>query len=293
MNPDPINPDPINPDAINPDPRTTGLTGRFRDLHRSGTFVMPNPWDLGSARYLEWRGFPALATTSSGFAATLGRADQQVNRDELLRHVEALTATITVPLNVDSERCFAEDLAGVARTVELLAGAGAAGCSIEDWNPATGRCDALAVAAERVGAAAAEAARHGLVLTARAEQHLHGVDDLDDTITRLQAYRAAGAEVVYAPGLVAPADITRVVSEVDAPFNLLALPGVPALAELSAIGVRRISTGGSLAWAAYGGVKSAVDEILDHGTFGYGAAALPRADRAAAFAARPAPGTGS
>jgi len=146
----------------------SALTDTFRALHASGTFVIPNPWDAGSARYLEWRGFPALATTSSGFAATLGRLDRTVTLDEVLAHVEAITAAVSIPVNVDSERLYADDPAGVARSVELLASAGAAGCSIEDYNPATGRCDDVAVAAERVAAAAEAAARHGVVLTARA-----------------------------------------------------------------------------------------------------------------------------
>ncbi|MEY2416547.1 MAG: hypothetical protein QOH53_1881, partial [Ilumatobacteraceae bacterium] len=141
----------------------TTSTDRFRSLHADGTFVMPNPYDLGSARLLAALGFPALASTSSGFAATLGRLDMMVGREELLDHVDALAAATDLPLNVDSERCYAEDLAGVTETVELLAEAGAAGCSIEDWNPATGSIDPMDVAAERVGAAAAGAAKTGLV----------------------------------------------------------------------------------------------------------------------------------
>ncbi len=145
----------------------TTSTDRFRSLHADGTFVMPNPYDLGSARLLAALGFPALASTSSGFAATLGRLDMMVGREELLDHVDALAAATDLPLNVDSERCYADDLAGVTETVELLAEAGAAGCSIEDWNPTTGSIDPMDVAAERVGAAAAGAAKTGLVLTAR------------------------------------------------------------------------------------------------------------------------------
>ena len=177
---------------------------RFRELHeREQLFLMPNPWDAGSARILAAAGFEALATTSAGFAWTLGKDDQQVTRDELVAHVDALSAATDLPLNVDSERCYPDEPGGVAETVKLLAEAGAAGCSIEDYDPATGAIDDVGLAAERV-ATAAEAA-HGLdepmVLTGRAENHIRGVDDLDDTIARLIAYRDAGADCVYAPGL--------------------------------------------------------------------------------------------
>src|SRR6266849_3728 len=177
---------------------------RFRPLHaREQLFVMPNPWDVGSARLLESAGFEALATTSAGFAWSLGKLDQTVSRDELVAHVATLAAATGLPLNVDSERCYPDDRGGVTRTVDLLAEAGAAGFSVEDYNPATEGIDEVALATERV-AEAAEAA-HGfpapMVLTGRAENHIRGVDDLDDTIVRLIAYRDAGADVVYAPGL--------------------------------------------------------------------------------------------
>ena len=168
---------------------------RFRALHADGLFVMPNAWDIGSARLLAWTGFQAIATTSSGHAASLGKGDMQVTRDELLSHVEALAASVSIPLSVDAERCFADDPDGVAETVDLIASAGAAGCSIEDFDPATDSIDAIDVATERVAAASDAARQHGLVLTARAENHLHGIDDLDDTIERLIAYRAAGASI--------------------------------------------------------------------------------------------------
>ncbi len=193
----------------------TTSTDRFRSLHTDDIFVMPNPYDLGSARLLAALGFSALASTSAGFAATLGRLDMTVSRDELLAHVGPLAAATDLPLNVDSERCYADDLSGVHETVELLAEAGAAGCSIEDWNPLTKSIDTLDVAVQRVGAAVAGAAATGLVLTARCENHLHGVDDLDDTITRLRAYVAAGADVVYAPGLVDLDQIATVVRAVS------------------------------------------------------------------------------
>ena len=176
---------------------------RFFELHaRPEVFVIPNPWDAGSAKLLAGAGFEALATTSAGFAWSHGRDDYGVTRDELVEHVRVVAAATDLPLNVDSERCFADDLDGVAETVHLLHDAGAAGCSIEDWNGPAGMIDPIDIAAERVAAASQAADINGdrLVLTARAENLLHGVTDLDDTITRLIAYRDAGADCVYAPG---------------------------------------------------------------------------------------------
>jgi 2-methylisocitrate lyase-like PEP mutase family enzyme len=239
---------------------------RFRDLHTAGIFVMPNPWDAGSARLLEHLGFPALATTSSGLAAALGKLDQQVTRDELVAHVAALTSAVSVPVSVDAEWCFADEPAGIAGTVDLLADAGAAGMSIEDFDPGTGRVVTAEVATERVAAAAQACRRHGIVLTARAENHLYGHTDLGDTISRLRAYRDAGADVVYAPGLASAADIGRLVEAVAAPVNVLAVAGAPAVPELAALGVRRVSTGGALAWAAYGALRDAARELLTTGT---------------------------
>ncbi|MEM9130718.1 MAG: isocitrate lyase/phosphoenolpyruvate mutase family protein [Actinomycetota bacterium] len=259
------------------------VTDAFRSLHNDGTFLLPNPWDVGSARYLAWRGVSAVATTSSGLAAALGREDQTVSLDELLHHVEAVAAAIDIPVNADSERCYADDVAGVAETVRLLADAGAAGFSIEDYDPAADAIDPIGPATERVAAAAAEASRHGLVLTARTENHLYGVTDLDDTIARLQAFHQAGAEVLYAPGLARLDDIARVVDEVGAPINVLAWPGGPAVPELASVGVRRVSTGGALAWAALGGLRDAVDELLDTGTSAYMGRSLSGADRSAAL----------
>ena len=210
---------------------------------------MPNPWDVGSARLLEAAGFEALATTSAGFAWSLGKLDGHVSRDELVAHVAELTEATSLPLNVDSERCFPDDPGGIAETVALLADAGAAGFSIEDYDPARGRIDDLQLAAERV-AEAAEAAHslsEPLVLTGRAENHLRGVDDLDDTIARLVAYRDAGADVLYAPLLSDLDQIRAVVEAVGAPVNVLALPAGPTIAELESAGVRRVSTGSLLA----------------------------------------------
>ena len=238
---------------------------RFRSLHVEGTFVMPNPYDLGSDRLLAALGFPALASTSAGFAATLGRLDMTVSRSELLSHVGPLAAATDLPLNVDSERCFADDLAGVHESVELLAAAGAAGCSIEDWNPLTASIDPLEVATARVGAAAAGAAATGLVLTSRCENLLHGVDDLDDTITRLRAYTAAGADVVYAPGFVDLGQISTLVDAMSVPVNVLIRPGGPSVAQLGAAGVRRISTGGMLSRIAHGAMVAAAERLRDTG----------------------------
>jgi 2-methylisocitrate lyase-like PEP mutase family enzyme len=224
---------------------------RFHALHREGTFVIPNPWDVGSARLLESCGFVALATTSAGLAWSLGRDDQHVTREDVVTHVRQLAAAVDVPLAVDSERCYAETTAGVAETVRMLADAGAAGCSIEDYDPATGRIDEVGYAAERVAAAAVAARETGLVLTARAENHFYGGTDLDDTIARLIAYRAAGADVLYAPHLRDPEQIRTLLEAVDAPVNVLALRGGPTVGELGALGVRRISTGGFLARAAF------------------------------------------
>jgi 2-methylisocitrate lyase-like PEP mutase family enzyme len=232
---------------------------------------MPNPWDVGSARLLQSAGFEALATTSAGFAWSLGKRDQAVSRDELVDHVSKLTGATDVPLNVDSERCYPDEPGGVTRTVELLAAAGAAGFSIEDYDPRTGGMDDAAVAIERV-TEAAEASREQsepLVLTARAENHIRGVDDLDDTIARLIAYREAGADVVYAPGLTELAQIARVVEAVRIPVNVLALPSGPSLAELASVGVRRISTGSLLASAAYGALVEGARELLEEGMSRY------------------------
>lgn len=256
---------------------------RFRQLHERGLFIMPNPWDIGSARLLASMGFQALATTSLGHAASLGRVDQTVTRDELVAHVATLSAAVDLPLNVDSERCFADDLAGVAETVELLAEAGAAGCSIEDYDPAKGAIDPIDVAAERVGAAAEAAHRHGMLLTGRAENALYGVDDIDDTVERLRAYRAAGADVVYAPRLTDADAIRRVVQATDAPANVLAMRHGPPVPQLAELGVRRVSTGGPLARAAYGALRHAAEELLGPGTSTYQDDALTSDDLDHAF----------
>ena len=247
---------------------------RFLALHaREELFVMPNPWDVGSARLLASCGFEALATTSSGFAWSIGKPDQAVSRDELVVHVASLAAATSLPLNVDSERCYPDDPGGVAATVELLAEAGAAGFSIEDFDPATGKIDDVGEAAARVGTAAeaAHSLPESMVLTGRAENHIRGVHDLNDTIARLIAYRDAGADVVYAPGLADLDQIAAVVEAVGVPLNVLALPSGPAVSELATVGVRRVSTGGALARSAYGALLAGARELQADGTSTYAA----------------------
>ena len=252
----------------------------FRELHeREQLFVMPNPWDVGSAKLLASMGFEALATTSAGFAWSIGTMDQRVTRGELVAHVATIAAATDLPLNVDSERCYPDEPGGVAETARLLAEAGAAGFSIEDWDPASGTIDPVEVAAERVAVAAAGS----LVVTARAENHIHGIDDFDDTLARLVAYRDAGADVVYAPGLTDLGRIATVVETVGLPVNVLALQSGPTIAELASVGVRRVSTGSALTRAAYGALYAGARELLDQGTSTYSAAGLPNDALRAAF----------
>jgi 2-methylisocitrate lyase-like PEP mutase family enzyme len=250
-----------------------GKAGRFLALHLGDRpLVQPNAWDVGSAKLLASLGFEAIATTSSGFAATLGRLDGSVTRDEALGHGAQLAAAVDVPVAADTENGFADDPAGVARTVALACATGLAGCSIEDFS---GREDDpiydIGLATERV-AAAVEAAHRGpaqLVLTARAENHIHGRDDLADTIARLQAFQAAGADVLFAPGLRTLEDIRSVVTSVDRPVNVLAMPDCPPLDELASVGVARVSVGGAFAYAALAGLIDAATELKDRGTYGY------------------------
>jgi len=230
---------------------------------------MPNPWDVGSAKALAGMGFEALATTSGGFAATLGRIDGSVARDEAVAHAAAVVAAVGVPVSADFENCFAHEPAGVADTIELGIAAGLAGCSVEDWDGKA--IYDVGLATERV-AAAAEVAHRGpvhLVLTGRAENHIHDRDDLADTIARLQRYQEAGADVLFAPGVIAPDDLRRLLAEVDRPVNVVARPGCPPVAELGALGVRRVSVGAWFAFAALGALVEAATEFRDHGTYGY------------------------
>jgi 2-methylisocitrate lyase-like PEP mutase family enzyme len=256
---------------------------QFRSLHRDGCFVMPNPHDVGTARLLESMGFAALATTSGGFAASIGRLDMTLDRETVLSHVAEVVRAVGVPVNVDSERCFADDLEGIKETVRMIAETGAAGFSLEDWNPQADAIDRFDEAVERVGAAAEAASESGLVLTARCEHRLHGIDDLDATIERLVAYRDAGADVVYAPGLVSLTEIGRVVSETAVPVNVLVLPGGPSVGELTGAGVRRVSTGGMLARAAYGAAVALASTLQSDGIIDPNVTWLDRGLAAQAF----------
>ena len=260
----------------------------FLALHqREGRpLLLPNPWDAGSARLLESLGFEALATTSSGFAATLGRLDYGVTREEAIAHSATIVEAVGVPVSADLENGFGDAPDEVAETIRKAVGAGLAGCSIED---STGRDDGpiycLEHAVARIEAAAE--AKGDLVLTARAENYVHGRPDLADTIARLQAYEAAGADVLYAPGLASIEDIREVVRSVGKPVNVLARPQVPPVSELAEAGVRRISVGGHFAFAALGALVEAGRELLDEGTYGFTARS-----RAGAKAARQAFGGG-
>jgi 2-methylisocitrate lyase-like PEP mutase family enzyme len=227
--------------------------------------LLPNAWDAGSARILAELGFAAVATTSSGFAATLGRLDGAVTRDEALAHAAAMVAVVDVPVTADLENGFAPTPDGVASTVSAARDTGLAGCSIEDFTGDAGEpIYGHDLAVERV-AAAAEASGD-MVFTARCENHLHGRDDLADTIARLQAYQEAGADVLYAPGLRTLADVATVCREVDRPVNALVVAGGPAPAELAEAGVARVSVGGAFAYRALSGLVDAARELLAGGT---------------------------
>lgn len=245
------------------------LEETFLALHIPGEpLLLPNPWDAGSAKILASLGYEALATTSSGCAAALGRLDGHVTRDEALGHAAVIVGATSLPVSADLEDCFAREPEGVAQTVTLAASTGLAGCSIEDYT----RDDSDPIyepgfAAERVAAAAEAAHTHGLVLTARCENHLHGRHDLDDTIARLRSYAEAGADVLYAPGITLADEIGRIVAETDRPVNVLALSGAPSVGELAAAGVSRISTGGALAFAAYGALTEAAVELRVSGGY--------------------------
>jgi 2-methylisocitrate lyase-like PEP mutase family enzyme len=263
---------------------------RFRALHeRDHAFIIPNPWDVGSARLLEGLGFEALATTSAGFAFSIGRSDGDVDRETMLAHASALASATEIPVSADLENGYQDDPAGVAETVRLAAVAGLAGCSIEDvpQRRQHGPYE-LTLAAERVRAAAETA--HSLsfpfTLTARAENYIVGRPDLRDTIARLQAFQEAGADVLFAPGLKTAQDITTVVRSVDRPVNvIMGLQGVQlTLAELSEMGVKRVSVGSALARAALGGFLRASQEMREHGTFTFAENAVKYADLNAMFA---------
>jgi len=239
----------------------------FRALHEGEPFVIPNPWDAGSARVLEALGFEALATTSSGFAFTLGRLDGHVTLDEAADHVRALDEATTLPVSVDLENGYGPEPEHVAEAVRRVAEAGAVGGSIEDYDPQMGLY-ALDRAVERI--AAAVAAARGLeipfLVTARAENHIRGNPDLDDTIMRLRAYERAGADVLYAPGLRTVEEIRAVCSAVSKPVNVLADPRL-TFREIAGAGAQRVSVGGALTWTAASAFAAAAEAIRDRGDF--------------------------
>ena len=250
----------------------------FRALHEGEPFVIPNPWDAGSARVLEALGFKALATTSSGFAFTLGRLDGDVTLDEVVEHVRLLAGASDLPLSVDLENGYGPDPAHAAEAIGRVAEAGAIGGSIEDHDPETGLYEPDH-AAERVAAAAevAGALDFPFTLTARAENHIRGNPDLDDTIARLQAYERAGADVLFAPGLRDVDQIRAVAEAVSKPINVLAHKGL-TFAEIAEAGGQRVSVGGALTWVAAGALVEAAERIRDQGDFSILNARLPLGD---------------
>lgn len=261
--------------------------GVFRELHESGCFVMPNPWDLGSARLLAQLGFPALATTSSGFAWSLGRQDNRVTLDETLAHLRSISQGVDVPVNADFEGGFATLPDAVGANVALAAATGIAGLSIEDstGDPTHPLLDAL-LSVERIQAArhAIDVSGTGVLLTARSEGFIVGRPDLDETVRRLTAFAEAGADCLYAPGLRTTADIVAVVESVaPKPVNVLVGGDFATVQALTRLGVRRISVGGTLARAAWTGFLQAAHEIAEHGTFSALARAIPFADINRAF----------
>jgi 2-methylisocitrate lyase-like PEP mutase family enzyme len=261
----------------------------FRALHgRHGAFIVPNPWDVGTARLLAHLGFEALATTSAGYAFSAGQRDNTIDRDQMIAHVAAIVSATDLPVSADLGNCFGDSPEIVAETIKLAAGAGLAGASVEDMSRQQDHpIYEHEHAVERVRAAA-EAVRglaFAFTLTARAENYLVGRPDLADTIKRLQAYQDAGADVLYAPGLTSREDIAAVVRSVDRPVNVvMGLQGVQlSLAELSAIGVKRVSVGSALSRAALGAFLRAAREMREHGTFTFAEDAVSFRDINAMF----------
>ena len=254
-------------------PSQADKAAAFRELHaRLTAFIIPNPWDAGSARILEHMGFEALATTSVGYAYSIARRDHKVTRDEMIAHAAAMCSATSVPVSADLENGFGDDVDTVAETIRMAAGSGLAGCSIEDsTNRAGDPVYEFGHAVDRIRAAvsAARALSFPFTLTARAENFLHGRPDLAETIARLQAYQEAGADVLYAPGLSKIDDVATLVRSVDRPVNVLAgMQGVRfTMAELSAAGVRRVSVGGALSRVALAAMIRAGREMREHGSF--------------------------
>ena len=256
-------------------PTQQELGAAFRALHEGEPFVIPNPWDAGSAKVLAALGFEALASTSSGFAFTLGRRDGEATLEEVIAHTAALAAATALPVAIDLENGYGPEPVDAATAVTRAADAGAVGGSIEDWDPERGLY-ALEHAAERI-AAAVEAARSlgvTFTLTARAENHIRGNPDLDDTIARLQAFERAGADVLFAPGLRTADEIRAVAASTSRPLNVLARPDL-SFAEIAAAGGQRVSVGGALTWVAMSALAAAGERILDSGDFSALAARPP------------------
>jgi 2-methylisocitrate lyase-like PEP mutase family enzyme len=263
---------------VSPTSRRAAKAEAFSALHAGAPFVMPNPWDAGSARVLEALGFQALASTSSGFAFTLGRPDGGVSLDEVVEHTAALDQVTDLPLSVDLENGYGSEPQSPALAVTRVAEAGAVGGSIEDYDP-SGHIYEVQHAKERVAAAAEASAALGFpfILTARAENHIRGNPDLADTIARLLAYEDAGADVLYAPGLVNVEDIRAVCGAVSRPVNVLALPGM-SLAGVFDAGAQRVSVGGGLTWVALEAMVRAATAIRDGGDLSVLSSDLPLDD---------------
>ena len=260
------------------------MTVSFLELHHRDTpLLLPNAWDMGSAKLFEALGFDAIATTSAGHAATLGRLDGKVTRDEALAHARDLAGAVGIPVSCDFENAFADTPEDVAANVALAMQTGLAGCSVEDFD-GNGIYDA-ALAAERVAAACetAHAAGSQFVITGRAENFLRGFTDLDDTIARLQAFQTAGADVLYAPGVQDLDAIRTLCAAVDLPVNVLALPGTAPVAELAAAGVKRVSVGSGFNLVALGAAISAATELKEQGTYGWWDVAGPAFAMKSAF----------
>jgi 2-methylisocitrate lyase-like PEP mutase family enzyme len=239
----------------------------FRALHEGEPFIIPNPWDAGSARVLEALGFQALATTSSGFAFTLGRADGEATLDDVVEHVRTLVSATALPVSVDLENGYGHEPQAAASAIARVAEAGAVGGSIEDFDP-RGSIYPLDDAVERVAAACDAAGQLGFpfLVTARAENHIRGNPDLDDTIARLQAYERAGAHVLYAPGLRSADEILAVCEATSRPVNVLARPGL-SMREIADAGAKRVSVGGALTWVAVAAMVTAAERMRDEGDF--------------------------
>jgi 2-methylisocitrate lyase-like PEP mutase family enzyme len=272
--------------------RTQEQKGRdFRELHeRDGAFIIPNPWDVGTARLLASLGFEALATTSAGFAFSVGRLDGTIPREDMIAHAGDLASASDLPVSADLENGYGDGPETAADTIRLAAAAGVVGGSIEDvtsrGGPPTIYDHGLAVERVRAAAEAGRSLEFPFTLTARAENYIAGRPDIKDTVKRLQAYQEAGADVLYAPGLTSRDDIVAVVSSVDRPVNvLMGLQGVQlSLAELSELGVKRISVGSALSRAALGAFLRAASEMKEHGTFSFANDAVAYRDVSAMLA---------